>query len=335
MAMNVGGAITPAMNHTERLLFKPFAMQKWLALGFASLLAGCGGTGSFHVNLPSNRLPRDIPFDEIVKWVITHMALIVVGVVLLLLVGLALLWLGSVFKFVYINLLTRDPRAIRDPFGRFISLGTSYLLWELAFGAVTLTLMAALIGAPLLAAFARSPGEFGAAQVLAVAWAVIVGIVIVLAATVVGIFARDFVTAAMFVRNVRVIGGWRIVLPIIKANPGQCALYVLMLIAIALVTGIGSLLVLIVVGIAFLIPGGLLALIGWAIYSAGGWSPLLVGYCALMGLALVLAFSYVMNCATQPFVVFRRTFALVVVGQADPALATVPGTLPEGRTEVG
>lgn len=329
MAINVGAAITPTINHTRRLLFKPFAMRKWLALGFVSMLAF--GGGNFHANMPSSDSTEigKFPTDEAGRWIVTHIPLIVAGIVLLIVIGLAFAWLGSVFKFIYINQLTRDPCAIREPFGRFIGLGTSYFLWELAFGTVVLILIAVLIGAPLIAALARSSGEFGGMQVLALIWAVTAGIVIVLAIIVISVLGRDFVTAAMFVRSVRVLDGWRIVLPIIGANAGQSALYMLMVIAIAIVTGIGSLLALVVVGIAFLIPGGLLALIGYAIYAASGWSPLMIGYCALMGLALLLAFSYVMSCAMQPFVVFRRTFALVVLGQADPTLATVPGTLPE------
>ncbi len=341
MPINVGSAITPTLNHTERLLFKPFAMRKWLALGFVSMLAGAsggggGGGGSFNFNAPSGNAHEPPQFVlETIHWVVTHVPLIIADSVLLVLVSLAFSWLEAVFKFVYINQLTRDPCAIRAPFGRFIGLGTSYFLWMLAFGLITLILMAVLIGGPLLAAFLGFRGEFGAPQVLAIVWAVIAFAGVSLVTVVIDVFARDFVTAAMFVRNVRVIDGWRIVLPIIGANVGQSALYILMLIAIAVATGIGSIVVLIAVGIAFLIPGGLLALIGWAIYSAGGWSPLMTGYTAVMGTVLLLAFSYAMSCAMQPFVVFRRTYALVVIGQADPTLATVPGTLSQGWTGIG
>lgn len=331
MPMNVGEAIVPAINHTKRVLFRPFAIRKWLALGFASMLAFGGGGGSFNVNLPSS---GDAPSEEMIHWVVTHMPLIVAGTVLLFAVGLALSWLASVFKFVYINQLTRDPRAIREPFGRFMGLGTSYFLWTLAFGLTILVAVAVLVGAPLLAAFVGFRGQFGAAHVLAIIWAVIAVIVIVIAAGVIDVFAGDFVTAAMFVRSVRVVDGWRTVLPIIRANAGQSVLYVLMLIAIGIVTAIGSIIVMIAVLIAFLIPGGVLALIGWAIHSAGGWSPLMIGYCAIMGLVLLLAFGYVMSCAMQPFVVFRRTFALVVLGQADASLATVPETPPQGQTDI-
>lgn len=340
MAMNVGGAITPTMNHTGRVLFRPFAMRKWLGLGLVSMLAelggGGGGGGGGGSNFPSSDSPSAAEMSRMmVGWIVEHVVLIVIGCVLLFAVGLALMWLGSIFRFVYLNQITRDPYAIRKPFGRFIGLGTSYFLWTLAFGLAMLIILAVLIGAPLLAAFARFHGDFGPAQILAIVWAVLAALVVIIGANVVDVFARDFVVTAMFVRGVKVIEGWRIVMPIIRANAGQSALYVLMLIVIGIVTAIGSLLVMIAVGIVFLIPMGLLALIGYAIYSAGGWSPLLIGYSIVMALALFLALGYAMTCAMQPFMVFRRTFALVVLGQADPSLATVPGTTMQGWTGIG
>ena len=339
MAMNVGGAITPTMNHTERVLFRPFALRKWLGLGLVSMLAelgGGGGGGGGGGNFPSSDSPSAAEMSRMmVGWIVEHVVLIVIGCVLLFAVGLALMWLGSVFRFVYLNQITRDPYAIREPFGRFTGLGTSYFLWQLAFGLAMLIILAVLIGAPLLAAFARFHGDFGPAQTLAIIWAVLAGIAILIASAVVDVFARDFVVTAMFVRGVKVIEGWRIVMPIIGANAGQSALYVLMLIVIGIVTGIGSLIVLIAVGIVFAIVGVLFALIGYGIYTAGGWSPVLIGYSIVMGLALLLAFSYAMSCAMQPFMVFRRTFALVVLGQADPSLATVPGTAMQGWTGIG
>jgi len=332
--MNVGGAITPAIEHTGRVLFRPFALRKWLALGLVSVLAeaGGGGGGGGGSNFPSSDWPRAGEASRMmVGWIVEHIVLIVVGCALLFLIGLALTWLGSVFRFVYLNQIARDPYAIRAPFGRFIGLGTSYFLWQLAFGLALLLTVGVLIVLPILAVFLRAGGASSdVAPVIAIIWAVIVGTVVILCSCVIDIFARDFVVTAMFVRGVKIIEGWRIVLPILRANVGQSVLYLLMLIVIAIAVGIGAVIVVLAVGIGFLIVGGLFALIGYAIYSAGGLSALLIGYIVLMGLALLLAFVYVVNCAVQPFVVFRRTFALVVLGQAEPSLATVPTRLSAG-----
>jgi len=321
--MNVGAAISPAMKHTGRLLFRPFALRKWLALGFVSMLSGASGGGSAHFNLPSGNSRENAEAGRVmVEWAMSHLALIIAGFVLLTLVSIALSWLGSVLKFVYLNQITRDPCAIKAPFGWFIGLGTSYWLWGLAFGFVVLIVAALLIGVPLGLIFVSM--RHGSMLVLGIVWAVVVGIGLAIAVGVIGVFAQDFVTAAMFARGVKVLEGWRIVLQIVRANVGQSALYVLLVVAIGIALGIASLFAMLFVGIAFLIVGGVFALIGYGLYTAGGWSPLLIGYSVVMGFVLLMAFCYVLNCVLQPIIVFKRTLALVVVGQAAPSLATIP-----------
>lgn len=323
-AMNVESAISPAMTHTGRVLFRPFALRKWLGLGFVSLLAGLGQGGAhFNYSQPGDTHDMDEIGRELMSWAHHYMALIIAGAVLLFLIGLALSWLGSVMKFVYLNQITRDPYAIREPFGRLMRLGTSFFLWRLAFG---------LIGLPILGLFLTHLEGNVTAIVVTVIWGLLVGLPLLLGVTVIDIFARDFAATAMFARDVRVIEGWRIVMPILRQNAGQSVLYLLLLIAISIVMGIAVLFLLLGVGLVFLILAGLSALIGYGIYVTGGhaWSAMLIGYIALMGGALLLAFCYTMSCVTQPLEVFRRAFALVVVGQAEPSLATVPVPLAVG-----
>jgi hypothetical protein len=132
------------------------------------------------------------------------------------------------------------------------------------------------------------------------------------------------VQAGALVREVRVLEAWRIVIPLLRANFGQSLLYIGMLIVIGIVTGIGSALVALIAVVAFLIPGGILGAIGYWIWSASGWSVATIAYTIVASIPLVLAFIYATTCAVQPFNVFRRAYALVVLGQADPSLATVP-----------
>lgn len=327
MPMNVADAITPAMTHTSRLLFKPFALRKWLALGLVSFLAGSGGGGGAHANWPSGQQPghdADVFFQHIAKWASIHAWLIALAIAGLLAISLFFGWLGSVFRFVYLNQITKEPIAIREPFHRFLDLGTSFFLWRLAFSFVALVALGVLIGLPLIAGFSTHAGS--AAEALAVAWAVCVGIALLLCIVLIEIFARDFVLATMFVRGIRVMEAWGVVLPLLKANAGQCALYILLLIVISVVVGIGAAIAVLAVGLAFVIPGGLLALIGWAIWLGTGqhMSAPIIAYSVIIGIPLMFAFAYVLTCAIQPLQVFRRSFALVVLGQADPSLVTVP-----------
>lgn len=326
-AMNVGGAVTPALSHTGRVLFRPFALRKWLALGFVSLVAGFAEGGGGHFNVPSgDSSGSDQNWEAVGAWIVAHLALIIAGAILLFLVGLAFQWLGSVMKFVYMNQVTRDPYAIREPFRRFIPQGTSFFLWNLAFGLVMLLTLGILVGIPIALIFAMELTHNVAAIVVVAVWCLLILLATITVAAVIDIFARDFVSTAMFVRRVGVMAGWRMILPLLGENKGQSALYVLMLIAISLAMGIGALFAVLAVGLVFAVVGGLFALIGYGIYVAGGhtWSAMLISYAVVIGTLLLLTFSYALTCAVQPLEVFRRVFSLVVVGQAEPSLATIP-----------
>ena len=150
--MNVGAAIGPAISHTKRVLFGPFALRKWLALGFVSLIAEFGQGGA-RINWPSDSSGSDEIGRTLYQWVEHHLTLIIAGAVLLFLIGLALQWLGSVMRFVYLNQITRDPYAIREPFARLKHLGTSLFLWRLAFTLIAVLAMALLVGLPVLGLF--------------------------------------------------------------------------------------------------------------------------------------------------------------------------------------
>ena len=110
MPMNVGAAITPAINHTGRVLFKPFILRNWLALGFVSILAASGGG----VSVPSSN-PRGPATDVISQWIAEHLALVIVGFVALFILGIVLSWLGAVLKFVYLVLGQADPSLATVP----------------------------------------------------------------------------------------------------------------------------------------------------------------------------------------------------------------------------
>ena len=323
--MNVGSAIGPAINHTMRVLFRPFALRKWLALGFVSLLVEIGQGGA-HFNGSGDSHGSDATGRTVGLWVTEHVALIIAGVVLLVLIGIVMSWLSSVLRFVYLNQITRDPCAIREPFRRYIGIGTSFFLWRLALGFAMLLALGLLVGLPIGLVFLGHMTGNTLVVVLLVIWCVIVGVGVLFSGTLLDLCLRDFVATAMFVRGVRAMEGWRIVLPILKANRGQSALYVLLVIAFAIGIGLAALFVMLAVGMVFLIVGGLFALIGYGIYCASGqtWSPALIGYSIVMGSVLFAAFCYAMSCATQPFEVFRRSFALAVLGQAEPSLATIP-----------
>jgi len=322
--MNVGGAIAPAFQHMVKVLFRPFELKKWLALGFITALAsGSGGNYNFGNWSDYDHGAR---FPDVASWVAQYWPLLAIGLLFLIVLSLIFAWLASVFHMIYIDDITRSSGAIREPFARLKGLGTSYFLWRLVFGIAVTLLLGVLIALPLVAVFVLARGDGAGLKIAAVIWAVLVGIPLVILAAVIDLFARDFVTPAMYVRNVGVMEGWRTVLPILRANAGQVVLYILLLIAISIGIGLFGLAVFVAAALVLAIPVGLVGALGYLVWQAAHltWTWPVIAVAIGLGVVVLLGFVYLLECATQPAEVFRRSFSLVVLGQADPSLTTVP-----------
>ena len=327
--MDVGNGIQPAWQNMVRVLFRPFSLSKWLSLGFISLIAYglSGGGGGFNVpgNWGGNQQPNwpgRNPLPEIMHF----LPFIIIGGLVLLAISLLVAWIGSVFHFVYVDNLVRNSGAIAEPFGRLKGRGTSYFLWRLAFGLIYMLVLLVVIGTPLIWAFAIARGGDTAFKVLAVIWAIMAGVPLIVAAAIIDLFVRDFVTTVMYARTVRVMEAWRIAWPIIKENAGQVALYILILIAVAIAIGIFGLVVALLCMLVVGIPVGILAALAIFAGKAMGltWSVPVIVVAASFGFVILMGYIYLVQCAIQPAMAFRRSYALVVMGQGDPSLATIP-----------
>lgn len=327
--MDVSNALSPAWNHMVQLLFRPFSLKTWLALGFVSMLAAQGGGGNFNMgnnNTSRGGGPGQSPSGtEIIHWITNHLPLIIGGIVLLIIIGLLFSWISSVMRFVYIEQLTRNPRAIREPFHRLRSYGTSYFFWRIGFGLIALVIMGLLVGIPVAIGVSSGSSNAGAVAIVVIL-AILIGIPVILALVIIAMLANDFVIPTMYTRNLRVIDAWRVAWPLIKQNSGQIALYILLLIVIGIATAIASIFVVLASLLILAIPLGLLAGIGWAGWNAVGhtFSAGFISLVAILGIIALSLLSFVLSCLLQPATAFRRSFALVAWGQADPSMSLIP-----------
>lgn len=332
--MNVVGAIAPAFQYMQSLLFRPFDMRKWLGLGFVVMLGGVGGglglPGNSDDILPNEPMPN---MAQVMEWMSQHMGWIVIGGVIL--IGLVLLaaWIGSVMQLVYIDQIARNHGAIKEPYARLQPLGTSWFLWILGFGLASMAAIIVLVVLPLVGIF-PADNSTTALKGLGIAWSVIVGLVLLLAILIIGWVGSMFVPVAMYVRGIRVLEAWKAVLPVIKQNPGQMLLLALIMLLLwtaeAIVFGVALLVSALVVAI----PAVILYLLGLLICSVAGPSAslLLIILIVVLLPLLVIAWLYSVNCAIQPVTVFIRAYSMFVLGQAEPELAAI--TIADGPAEV-
>lgn len=331
MEIDVSQAVGHAFRHMTRVLFRPFKLRKWLALALVSFFAY--GGGGYYSNFPSNwgNSGSGNPFPpDAVRWITQHLVLIALIFGGLVILGFVLSWLSSVLKFVYIDEIIRNTAEIAGPFKRLMGRGTSYFLWTLIYGLVVIAMIMLLIVLPLVLVFIPGLGAPLWAKVGAVIWAVGIGIPLLILSALIDLFARDFVVAAMYVRGVGVMDGWRTVLPILRAHPGQILLYILLLFALSLGFGAASILAAGLMLVVLAIPFGLLALIVYLLVETMGfgWNPATIGTAVGLGIFALIAWLYSTQVVLQPIWVFRRAYALIVLGQADPSLETIPAELP-------
>lgn len=317
------------MNYMSSILFKPFIFRKWLALGFVAMLAGfgsggSGGGGNSGSNTSSWGRSVDKMSPDIGTYLHQYLWLILLGVGLIIILCFIFTWLASVFKFVYTDQLVRNSMEIKEPFARLKGLGTSYFLWTIAFGLAFLLSLLVIVGIPALIAYKT----YYTSTALSIGCIVIGSLLFIMLAIVGGvidIFARDFVITTMYVKNLRIIEAWRTVIPVIKANKGQIALYILLLIVIAIASGIISIFIMIAAVIIMAIPVGILVGLSLLIALAASltWNAFTIASVSILSVIMLFVFSTLLVCLMQPLLVFRRVFALQVLGQLDPDLATI------------
>jgi len=327
--------ITLAVEHTKQQLFRPFRVGQWTKLAVVGLLAGELGSGggfngsNFHLPRHTANSPHSLggSFSGIDPALLV--LLIAVIVIAVFTVGIVLMYISSVMRFVlFDSILARECRI-----GRGWSLrqgpGWRYFLWKLLYLFVALAGLALLIGIPAAFAFAlgwlRAPKEHLLPLVLGGVVLFFLFLIFAVAVSVVFVLTKDFVVPQMALENIDAIEGWRRLWPMIKAEMGGYAGYIGMKIVMAIGAGI-------VVGIATLILGLVIAIptVGLSIVavltgkSAGlTWNAYTITLAIVVGSILLALFLYLIALISVPVIVFFPAYSIYFFAARYPALSAV------------
>jgi uncharacterized membrane protein YiaA len=238
-------SISQAIRWTGRVLFQPFDFTKWLVLGFCAFLALLGeggGGGNFNWNTPPGSAAQDA-YYRAEDWALAHLSLLlmlVIGlIVALLLLWLAILWVSSRGKFMFVDGVVHDRAAVVEPWKRFRSPGNSVFLFRIAFALVTFVAVGISVGLLVtgLWALGFNDHDLGVGGIgFVVGWiglflALIFGVLLVVLAL------NDFVVPIMWVRECGVTDAWAEFLSVLSANVGPFLLYLLFKILFAIAIG--------------------------------------------------------------------------------------------------
>jgi hypothetical protein len=218
-----------AWARARRVLFQPVDVERWIVIGFAAFLAGLAGQWAGVSFIPRWKLgfPPDWgnlvvpPFESLLD-AFRDSTWFLFGVpfaVAVLAVGVALLWLSSRGKFIFLDNMVREWAAFVDPWKKYGRLGQSLFLWRLGFW-----LAALLIGGVILAPLfwlGRSLSGTGVGRPFGVLLSfgaafgsLILGVVVAYIA----LFLEGFVVPLMYRCEITAVEAWRLFLPLLRTR---------------------------------------------------------------------------------------------------------------------
>jgi len=311
--------LAPLSRSWERckvILFQPFDLWKWLVLGFSAWLAGLfrGGGGGGQLNKGvggSGDLGEAVRgAGEAIQESVHRLMrlpwtsfLILFGVLAALLIVVALLWVSSRGKLIFLDNVATNRAQIVEPWKRLGRLGDSLFLWRLGFGVasvlVVLLLVGGAVGGAVLLAAGKHLGVGGV--VVAMMFALVVAAVAITIAFI-AMCVENFVIPIMYRFNLTVLEAWRHFLPWLQRYLAAFVAYWLFVLVFA-----------VVVGMSVVLVGLMTCCVGFLLV----WLP------------------YIGTIVLLPVWVTYRSVGPEFLAQLNPELAVFVDLAPEEETEAG
>jgi hypothetical protein len=329
-------AITPAFQHARQQLLQPFRASQWAKLGLVGLLAGemsSGGggcnPGSFqiptHPNSSQRFLDAGLSTANPMLYVSLIAVLIVVGLVLIVL----FLYANSVMRFVLFDSVVAKECHIRQSWIRRQGPGRRYFFWQILFFLAAAGGLIILVGIPagfaFLVGWLQEPKEHMIPLILGGMALFFVFLAFIVTQLVVHVMTKDFVVPQMALEEINALEGWRRLWPQLKREKGSYAGYIAMKIVMALgaalVLGIISAIVVLLVAIPV---GGLGAVAVIAGMTAGlTWNIYTITLAVVVGCLALVFILYAISLISVPAVVFFPAYSIYFFASRYPALDTL------------
>lgn len=325
MAWHAIDSVEPAADRTANLLFKPFNLKFWLKLALVAFLMGSGGGG---MNFGSYNTGSgdfdDAGFGESLDnfniWLTDNMGLIAVIIGILILIALLLWYISAVMYFVFLESVIKSKVEIIDGFKRYMSKGFWVFLFEIAFLAVFVL----CIAVPAIIYYLIFGISFGPGFWLFLVFGVFAVILLLFLMAIISSFTIDFVVPYMY-KGRGVIEGWKHLISILRKNPGQIIVYIIMKILLAIAAIIIGIIIAVVLLLILAIPGIIIVLLIIAVGAVAGLSgicsgsllPVCIAIAIIIFIALILVIGYLMTLATLPIPVFFRYYSLKFLMKID------------------
>ena len=330
MSISAVDSINLALEHTSQQLFRSFRLGQWTKLAFVGLLAGELGSNGFSSSNFSPPHPGGGPHGGIPGTLgIDHallIAFIAAAVVAAIAIGIILLYIGSVMRFVLFDSILARECHIRQSWSRRMTPGWRYFVWRLAYCVLSGLGIAIVIGIPVTLAYNAGWFHEPKAHLPVIAP---VGIILLfllfafgLATAVIFLLTKDFVVPQMALEDIDTMEGWRRLWPMIKAETGAYAGYIGMKIVLAIIASIIIGIATLLIGVFFVVPTVGLSILAIITGKSAGmtWNPYTVALAAVIGCILLGVFLYLVALISVPALVFFPAYSLYFFAGRYPRL---------------
>lgn len=232
--ISVIAPISDAIDRCKLILFKPFDMGKWFAIGFCAWLAmlasqGLGGNFSSFGNQY---------VSGVGEFIRNNLTLVIIIVCLMLTLGVAIgfvcLWLSSRGRFMFLHCVALNKAEVKLPWRQYRHHGNSLFVFRLLFGLaafISITVVICVMVFPILM-MRHNPDKIAIIIIAAVGIGVI--LILSIAFALVGKFTREFIVPIMYLRNCSCVAAWKEFLPLLWANISKFILYLLFQIVVGM-----------------------------------------------------------------------------------------------------
>jgi hypothetical protein len=331
-------AITPAMERTKRQLFTPFRFRHWARLAVVVMCTGDfagGGGGSWGgwnfppPNSGSNGKQLLPPFsmpDNLGTAFTNYWQWIALGIILIVLLALAFVYVACVFRFVLFDSVLNNRCELGEGWRKWQPQGASYFLWTIGFGILSSMVMLVLIGGPILlvwrAGVFSNPGDHIFFLITGGLVLLFLGLVLIFAVALTSLFVKDFVIPVMALEDRGVLDGWSRVWPILTAEKGAFTLYVLLKIGLGLGSAILFGIINVIVLLLLFVPVAIVSAVVIAVGAAMGltWGTFTICLAVIVGGVFLMLIIYILSFISAPALVFFQSYSLHFLGPRYPRL---------------
>jgi len=328
-AFSAADAVSPAIERTKNLLFRPFRWGTYLKLCVVALLTE-GGSGNFNFSSPGgSHHSGDAHSFQPSHFSQDAIFLIVVLTLTFIAIGFAIYYLIVRLRFSLFHCLIHQTTEIRPGWHLYREQAGRYFKLSIVVGLVFLAIVA-LIALPFVFGFIHlfqnmpPGGSFDFAEFFALFLPLIpVVLVVILAAVAVDLILRDLMLPHIALENASVGAAWAAVRARIAAEKGPFLFYAFLRVLLPLVAMFGLMIVLLIPMIIMVVVVVASATIGMAV-------------AIIVGTVAVLLCLFVLICIGGPINIAIRNYALVfyaarysLLGEALWPSPPPPAPLPE------